>query len=307
MLRHLIFLLRLAITLSLVVIAVILGAALWDSYMLAPWTRDGKVLAQVVDVAPEIPGTIVSVPVSDGQFVHRGQVLYVIDPTRFRLALSDADARLAAARATFAQAKIDARRRQGLDGVVSAEAQQQYAMQQQVAAARLDAARTARDVAALNLTRATLYSPVNGYITHLRTRVGDYATTGKPLVAVIDADSFWVNGYFEETKLARIHVGEVARIKLMAYPTPLTGHVESIGRGIANPDDNSTARGLPTVNPVFTWVRLAQRVPVRIGIDSVPRGVTLVSGLTASVAVGSAATAPAHLRARLLRWLRDHL
>ncbi len=307
MLRHLIFLFRLAFTLALIALAVWLGAALWDSYMLAPWTRDGKVLAQVVDIAPEVSGTIIAVPVADGQFVHRGQVLYVIDPTRFQLALANARAKLAAATETFAQAKIDAHRRQGLDGVVSAEAQEQASMRQQVAAASLDATRVARDVAALNLARATLYSPVNGYVTHLRTRVGDYANIGQARIAVIDADSFWINGYFEETKLTRVYVGDVARIKLMAYPTPLNGHVESIGRGIADPDDNTTVRGLPTVNPVFTWVRLAQRVPVRIAIDSVPKGVTLVSGMTASIAVGPAATAPDHLRTRLLRWLRDRL
>ena len=307
MLRHLIFFFRLAFTLALVAVAFILGAALWDSYMLAPWTRDGKVIAQVVDIAPEVAGTIVAVPVTDGEFVHRGQPLYVIDPTRFQFALAQANANLAAARATFDQAKTDAHRRQGLNGIVSADAQQQYAMRQQVAAAKLASAKVAQNVAALNLARATLYSPVNGYVTQLRTRVGDYATIGQPRVAVIDADSFWVNAYFEETKLARVHVGEVARVKLMAYPTPLTGHVAFIGRGISDPDDATSPRGLPTVNPIFTWVRLAQRVPVHIAIDSVPGGVTLVSGLTASVAVGPAATAPNHLRTRLLRWLRDRL
>jgi multidrug resistance efflux pump len=144
-------------------------------------------------------------------------------------------------------------------------------------------------------------------VTHLRLRVGDYANVGQPRVAIVDSDSFWVTGYFEETKLRRIHVGDPARIRLMAYDAPVLGHVESIGRGISDPNDQISSRGLPTVSPIFTWVRLAQRVPVRIVIDQIPPGIELVAGLTASISLGTDATPRQTPQGRLLTWLEDNL
>ncbi len=161
-------------------------------------------------------------------------------------------------------------------------------------------------MAKLNQQRATVFAPVNGYVTHLRLRSGDYANTGQARVAIIDADSFWVGGYFEETKVKRIHVGDPARIKLMGYDVPVVGHVESFGRGISDLNDATNAQGLPTVNPIFTWVRLAQRIPIRIALDKVPADVVLVAGMTASVSVGTDAAA-ARPRGRLLGWLQDNL
>jgi multidrug resistance efflux pump len=296
--------LRIATTLLMVGLTVMLAIGLWTTYMLAPWTRDGKVLAQVVNIAPEVSGTIVSLPVADNQFVHKGDVLFVIDPTRFRLAVDQAQASVDAARQQQQQRASDAKRRQGLTGVVSAEEQETTANTAAVAGSNLAGALAALDVARLNLQRSTLYAPVNGYVTQLRLRVGDYANAGQPRISVVDSDSFWLTGYFEETKLHAIKVGDSARIKLMAYDTPLTGHVDSIGRGISDPNDASNARGLPEVNPIFTWVRLAQRVPVRIAIDKVPEGVVLVSGLTASISVGS----DEHITpGRLVSWLEDNL
>ncbi|HEY2132940.1 MAG TPA: HlyD family secretion protein [Acetobacteraceae bacterium] len=296
--------LRIATTLLMVGLTVMLAIGLWSAYMLAPWTRDGRVLAQVVNIAPEVSGTIVSLPVADNQFVHKGDVLFVIDPTRFRLAVEQAQASVDAARQQQQQRVADAKRRQGLNGVVSAEEQETFANTAAVAGSNLAGALAALDVAKLNLQRSTLYAPVNGYVTQLRLRVGDYANAGQPRIAVVDSDSFWLTGYFEETKLHAIKVGDPARIKLMGYDTPLAGHVDSIGRGISDPNDASNSRGLPTVNPIFTWVRLAQRVPVRIAIDKVPDGIVLVAGLTASISIGPGNDVPP---GRLVSWLEDNL
>jgi multidrug resistance efflux pump len=298
---------RLVITLAMVAAAGYLLVALWRTYILAPWTRDGRVQVQVVDVAPEVFGTIVEVPVHDNQFVHKGDELFAIDPVRFRLAIAQAQAEVDTARQQLQLRNSDARRRQGLTGVVSAEEQERFANTAAVAQATLAGAQAALDIARLNLTRSVLYSPVNGYVTHLRLRVGDYASAGQSRIAVVDSDSFWVTGYFEETKLRQVHLGDPARVKLMAYDAPVLGHVESIGRGISDPNDQINTRGLPMVNPIFTWVRLAQRVPVRIAIDTVPPGVELVAGLTASVAVGAEAESAGTPRGRLIGWLEDNL
>jgi multidrug resistance efflux pump len=305
--RFLGLLLRVLVTMAMVAVAVVLGVALWRSYMLAPWTRDGRVLAQVVDVAPEVSGTIIEVPVTDNQFVHKGDVLFVLDPERFRLAIAQAQAQVDSARLQQQLRQSDVRRRQGLTGIVSAEEQERIASTAAVAASSLEGAEAALALAKLNLERSILHAPANGYVTHLRLRVGDYANAGQPRLALIDADSFWISGYFEETKIAAIHVGDVARIKLMGYDATLGGHVESFGRGISDVNDAANSQGLPTVNPIFTWVRLAQRIPVRIAIDSIPNGIVLSAGMTASVSVGPDAVAPSTPRGRLLSWLRDNL
>lgn len=308
--RYTLQILRFLATLTAVVVAGWLGVMLWESYMLAPWTRDGRVIAQVVGVAPEVPGTITEVRVRDNQFVHRGDVLFVIDPVRFRLAIREAQSHLDAARHQEDLHQSDVRRRLGLTGIVSAEEQERVQSTAAVSGAALSGAEAELDVAKLNLQRSVLYSPVDGWVTHLRVRVGDYATVGKAVVSVVDANSFWVDGYFEETKLAHISVGDPARIKLMGYRQPLLGHVESIGRGISDPDDQVNARGLPTVNPVFTWVRLAQRIPVHVDIDKVPDSVHLAAGLTASISIGPEEmdrAADTSLRGRLYTWLRDRL
>ncbi len=305
--RYFLHFFRLAVTLVAVAVACILLLALWRAYMLAPWTRDGRVLAQVVDVAPEVSGTVAAIAVHDNQSLHKGDALFAIDPVRFQLAVSQAQAQVDAAQQELKLRMSDARRRQGLTGVVSAAEQEQFTNTAAVARATLAGAEAALDVAKLNLARSVLTAPANGYVTQLRLRVGDYATAGQPRIAIVDSDSFWVMGYFEETKLRHIHVGDPARIRLMAYDTPVLGHVESIGRGISDPNDQINSRGLPTVNPIFTWVRLAQRVPVRIAIDRVPPGIELVAGLTASISVGAEAAPATGPRGRLLAWLEDNL
>ncbi len=296
-------LVRVALTLAVVAAALVLGSALWRTYMLSPWTRDGRVRAYVIDIAPEVSGTVVSVPVRDNQVVRRGEPLFAIDPSRFRLAIAEAQARVASAREDLRLRQSDAARRAGLAGIVSAEERERYASTAATSQASLDAAQAQLDVARLNLARATLYAPANGYVTNLLLRVGDYVTAGQPRLALIDSDSFWIYGYFEETKLGGIRVGDPARIKLMGYRPLLGGHVESIARGINDQNSSPDRQGLQDVNPVFTWVRLAQRIPVRVHIDRVPAGIVLAAGMTCSVDVGPEAGRDG----RLTTWLQDHL
>jgi multidrug resistance efflux pump len=287
----------------MVAVAALLVTALWQRYMLAPWTRDGRVRAEVVDIAPEVSGTVVDVPVSENQLVHRGDVLFTLDPVRFKLAIAQAQAAVDGAKEQLQLSLSDAKRRQGLTGVVSAEEQERTRTSATVASAQLEAAQAALDVAKLNLERSVLRSPVNGYVTNLRLRVGDYANATQPKVAVIDADSFWISGYFEETKLSKIHVGDPARIKLMGFTPTLTGHVDTIARGINDRNSTPDSLGLQDVNPIFTWVRLAQRIPIRIHIDTVPDGVILAAGTTCTISVGGDAEPATGPVGRLKQWL----
>ena len=259
---------------------------MWKHYAQTPWTRDGRVRADVVQIAPDVSGPVISVAVRDNQWVNRGDVLYAIDPRWLRLAVASAQADVESKRHEMLMRQDAAHRRTLIKNAISSEDVQQTGSAANVAAANYHGALAALDLAELNLAHATVRAPVSGYVTHLRLRPGDYATAGETKVAIVDAHSFWVVGYFEETKLRHIRVGDAAQIVLMGYDPVITGHVESIGRGIGDSNDETGGLGLPDVEPTFSWVRLAQRVPVRIHIDRLPEGVELVAGLSASVAVG---------------------
>jgi multidrug resistance efflux pump len=268
------------------VIAAAFSWSMWRVYVEAPWTRDGTVRAYVVTIAPQVAGEIVKLPVADNQFVHKGDLLMVIDPTDYKIAVDLAEAAVEHAQVTAHNAEREAQRRQELTKLaVTKEEKQTYesnaiadqATYQQVVA-NLNQAR-------VNLQRTEIRSPVNGYVTNLLAQLGDYATVGKNLISLVDADSFWVDGYFEETNVDRIHNGDPATIKLMGYPQIVRGHVNSIARAINVANAQPNDLGLATVNPIFTWVRLAQRIPVRIHIDQVPEGVHLVEGMTATVQI----------------------
>ncbi|MFG1204194.1 HlyD family secretion protein [Xanthobacter aminoxidans] len=274
------------LTLAVVCVASILGWRMWETYMTTPWTRDGTVRAYVVAVAPQISGRIVELPVKADQFVHKGDLLMVIEPSDYQNALASAEASVAHAKADLENKKAEAERRTKLSAIAASEEEKQsFAASADMAVAAYQQALADRDQAKLNLSRTRIVSLVNGYVTNLLTQVGDYGTSGQRALSVVDSDSFWVDGYFEETVLSGIHVGDKAKVALMAYPTPLTGHVTGIGRGIAIPNVAPDVSGLASVNPVFTWVRLAQRVPVRIALDPVPPSVTLSAGLTATVTI----------------------
>jgi multidrug resistance efflux pump len=341
------------ISLAAVALAIWLGRAMWSAYMAAPWTRDGTVRAYIVTMAPEVSGRIVQLPVADNQLVPKGDLLMLIDPTSYRIAVHQGEAALRQAQANaenidaqiaVQEAEIAASgaqvkqaeaalkfseqewvRYQALArqqfGTVEREQQTASALRQDEAALekvraalavdqrRIEVLKAQRssaeatiaqvtaqlDQARVDLERTRIVSTVNGYVTNLLAQVGDYANVGQKEISVANADSFWVDGYFEETILEPIHVGDPAEIKLMGYRQILRGHVDSIARAIDVANAQPNGQGVATVNAIFTWVRLAQRIPVRIHIDQVPQGVVLAAGMTATVQINSGASpAPKH-------------
>ena len=278
--------LRFGLTAVAVVAAVAVGMHLWAYYMDAPWTRDGHVRADVVQVAPDVSGFVTDVLVHDNQRVQRGDVIFRIDRARFELALRQADAIVAGRRASLVQTNADLNRYRALtDLATSQQKQEQVLATQQEAQASYDQAVADRGVAQLNLDRSEVHASVNGIITNMDLRPGAYVTAGHGVMALVDTDTLRVEGYFEETKLPRIHVGDPVRIRLMGDARPLTGHVESMAAGIEDRDRSQGTNLLANVNPTFNWVRLAQRVPVRIVLDDIPDRALLVTGRSATVEV----------------------
>ncbi|CAH2900863.1 MAG: Tetrapartite efflux system, membrane fusion component FusE-like =_ FusE of FusABCDE system [uncultured Paraburkholderia sp.] len=267
------------------IVAVLLGRVLWVHYMDEPWTRDGRVRAEIVNVAPDVSGAVVDLPVKDNQMVRKGDLLMQIDPSHYEIAVEQAQAAVAARKAELQMRRDDAKRRADMDSlVVSKENQENATHTASAAEAAYQQALAALDAAKLNLARTRVVSPVDGYVTNLNVFRGDYATAGAAKLAIVDSHSFWVYGYFEETKLPHVHIGDKAEVRLMSGGT-LEGHVESISRGIYDRDNPQSRELLADVNPTFNWVRLAQRVPVRVRIDSVPDGVVLAAGITCTVVV----------------------
>ena len=281
------------ITAAAVAVAGALSWAMWQAYMGAPWTRDGTVRAYVVTMAPQIAGQIVQLPVADNQFVHKGDLLMVIDPTNYKIAVSLAEAAVQQTQANTQNVEREAQRRQELSNLaVTTEEKQTYEANAVVAQAQYQQALANLDQARVNNERTQIRSPVNGWVTNLLAQLGDYATVGNNVISLVDADSFWVDAYFEETNIASIRIGDPASVKLMGYRQIVRGHVGSIARGINVPNAQPNGQGLATVNPIFTWVRLAQRIPVRIHIDDVPDGVRLAAGMTATVQIDAPARPP---------------
>jgi RND family efflux transporter MFP subunit len=277
---------RFAITGVAVLAAIVVGYQLWVYYMDEPWTRDGRVRADVVVVAPDVSGFVTEVLVRDNQRVRRGDVLFRIDRARFELALQQAEAVVAGRRAAMDQATLDLVRYHALStDAVSQQKQEEVRAAHLVAKAAYEQAVADRGVAQLNLDRSEVHASVNGTITNMDLRPGTYVTAGKGVMALVDSDTLRVEGYFEETKLSRIHVGDPVSIHLMGDNTRLTGRVESIAAGIEDRDRSAGSNLLASVNPTFNWVRLAQRVPVRISLDNLPPNIVLVSGRTATVEI----------------------
>ncbi|CAN0620084.1 putative membrane fusion protein YdhJ [Burkholderia multivorans] len=267
------------------IVAILIGRSLWVHYMDDPWTRDGRVRAEVINVAPDVSGAVVELPVRDNQFVKKGDLIMQIDPSHFQIAVEQAQAAVAARRAELQMRRDDAARRADLDAlVVSKENRENAAHNASGAEAQYQQAVAALDAAKLNLERTRVVAPVDGYITNLQVFKGDYAISGQAKLAIVDSHSFWVYGYFEETKLPRVKVGSQAEMRLMSGGV-MKGHVESISRGIYDRDNPQSRDLIADVNPTFNWVRLAQRVPVRIKIDEVPEGVLLSAGTTCTVII----------------------
>ena len=339
------------LTLGTVTLAGLLGWGMWEAYMGTPWTRDATVRAYVVTMAPEVAGRIVELYVVDNKLVHKGDLLMVIDPTNYSIAVSQADAAVQQAQASVqnvdaqlsvqeaqinaSQAALDQAQavlvfaqqqatryqtlaKSGYGTVQNAEQftsqlhQQEGAVhsalenhnlamrqveslkaQRKSAEATLAQAKAQLSQAQVNLERTRILSPVDGYVTNLLAQLGDFVNAGVNTISLVDANSFWVDGYFEETNLAPIRVGDPAQVKLMGYSQIMRGHVDSIARAINVANAQAAGQGVANVNPIFTWVRLAQRIPVRIHIDEVPPGIVLSAGMTATVDIEDRGRAPA--------------
>ncbi|MHC2335387.1 efflux RND transporter periplasmic adaptor subunit [Bradyrhizobium sp. USDA 4454] len=282
---------RFALTGLIVLVALWAGYKLWDYYFDAPWTRDGHVRADVVPVAPDVSGFVSEVLVRDNQQVKKGDVLFRIDRARYEIALKQAEAVREGKRATLDNANADLKRYSALTPgvVVSTQRMDQVVAIQGSAQAAYDQAFADVALAKLNIERSEVRASVSGIVTNNELRPGAYLTPGKGVMALLDSDTLHVQGYFEETKLQRIHVGDPVNVRLMGSSRALLGKVESVAAGIEDRDRSNGSTLLANVNPTFNWVRLAQRVPVRIALDRADERNQLVAGATATVEVlGSA-------------------
>ena len=334
---------RVLVTLLITAAAIIAARHLWLHYMEKPWTRDARVRATILNIAPDISGPITTLPIRDNQPIRAGDLLFTIDTDRYQLALTRAQLAAATTQAAiktaqdtvqaardnhktaqdnakaaqdnldYQQHELDRQRRlretnantqEDLDraqNAVTIATNAHTAAQNAITAARnaittaQNAVTTAEhahrqslaaiDAAQLDITRANVRSPINGIITNLQLNPGDYATAGKPVLAIVNTDTLYIAGYFEETKMPHIHPGAPVTIELMGYKTPLRGHVESIAPAIADRDNTQNPDLVANVNPTFSWVRLAQRIPVRITLDKIPDDIHLTAGMTATVII----------------------
>ncbi len=283
--RWLKLVLRVLITVSMVLVAAFGARWLWIHYNVEPWTRDGRIRADVAQISPDVNALVTEVHVEDNQIVHAGDVLLALDKSRYELAVKQAEAAIAADEAALAQAIRENRRNEALETLVTGEQTEQGAARVAELRAQLRAAVVQRDVARLNLARTTVIAPVNGVATNVNVQPGDYAAVGRPLLALLNSNSIRVEGYFEETKLPRIRLGDLAIVHVMGLDADLHGTVESIAAGIEDRERGASSTGLANINPTFSWVRLAQRVPVRIRLESVPEDVRLIAGRTVTVSI----------------------
>jgi multidrug resistance efflux pump len=276
---------RVLLTVVLLVAAGLLSYDLASYYLYSPWTRDARIRADVVTVAPDVSGWVDDIRVRNNQFVHKGDVLLVIDQDRYRLALANAEAAVAATNAQYLMLLDQYQRRSKLSpGVtVTLEDLDNARRQSETAAANYQQAIASRDTAALNLRRTEVRASVNGFITNLNLAKGTYASQGQPVMALIDSDSYRVEAYFEETKIPHIKSGATAEVYLMDGSPALQGTVVGIAMGITDQDNPNGPQLLSSINPTFTWVRLAQRIPVGIHLTHVPPGVLISAGMTCTV------------------------
>ena len=276
---------RIIVTLILVVFAVLAAQWMWKHYQVEPWTRDGRVRADVVEVSPDVSGLITGVFVADNAPVHKGQRLFELDKPRYAVALEQASAILQSQSTALGQARREDARNRKLGDLVPAETVEEGASKVAQLQAAVAQAQAGVDAAKLNLDRTTVYAPVDGTVANVDLHPGDYLAAGHAALGLVDVASLHVDGYFEETKLARIHVGDRADVQLVGDKRLLKGHVVSLSPGIEDRERGPSGDLLPNVNPTFSWVRLAQRIPVRIHLDQTPPDATLISGRTATVIV----------------------
>ena len=281
-------------TLNLALIAIVGWYAYqaYEEYFNTPWTRDGQVRGNVIQIAPRVSGMVTNIAVIDNQFVHREDLLFKLDPEPFEIAIAQAGANLKRARISSKAAMIEYDRLQDIftkdPGAVSQKDLNRREANYLESLSQIDVVTETLRGAKLNLSYTQVYAPVDGYVSNVDFQIGTQSVANTPILALVERDSFWVFGYFRESQISKFKIGDPARVTLMAYPDlPLEGRVESLGWGIAPSDGNTGVKLLPSIKPVFQWIRLAQRIPVRIKLEHIPQGVELRFGLTASVMVMS--------------------
>ncbi|TWI55696.1 RND family efflux transporter MFP subunit [Pseudomonas duriflava] len=280
---------RVVITIGVVLLAIGAGLWLWRFYMLSPWTRDARIRADVVVVAPDVAGWVTNLAVEDNQLVKKGDLLLEIDRERYQASLAHARAVADTRKQQMHLRESEAARRNRLGtSAISAEDRENARINAAVARSQYQEALTDVRLAELNLARSRVVAPREGRITNLRFAEGNYVRTGEAVMALVDTHSFYVMAYFEETKIPHIHIGDSVSVTLMSHSAPLTGRVASISSGITDSNSSPDEQLLAEVQPTFNWVRLAQRIPVRIELEEVPPNIHLSAGMTASVSVQDA-------------------
>lgn len=281
-------------TLNLALIALVAWYAYqaYQEYFNNPWTRNGQVRGNVIQIAPRVSGMVTKIAVIDNQFVPQGDLLFTLDPEPFEIAVAQADANLKRARISSRAAKIEYDRLQDIfkrdPGAVSQKDLNRREANYLESLSQIDVVTETLRGAKLNLSYTRVFAPVDGYVSNVDFQIGTQSVANTPILALVESESFWVFGYFRESQIGKFSIGDQARVTLMAYPDlPLEGRVESLGWGIAPSDGNTGVKLLPSIKPVFQWIRLAQRVPVRIKLEHIPEGVELRFGLTASVMIMS--------------------
>jgi len=262
----------------------------FEDYIHNPWTRDGQVRGHVIQVAPRVSGMVTKISVIDNQFVRQGDPLFEIDPEAFEIAIAQAQANLKRAEISSDASKIEYDRLLEIfnkdAGAVSQKDLNRREANYLQSLSQIDVTRETLRNAQLNLSYTRVHASVDGYVSNIDFQIGSQAIANTPILALVDSNSFWVFGYFRESEIGKFRIGDPARVTLMAYPDqPLRGTVESLGWGIAPADGNTGYNLLPSIKPVFQWIRLAQRIPVRIKLDEIPPDVELSFGLTASVMI----------------------
>lgn len=277
--------LRILFTIVVVVMAVFAGRWVWTDYMHTPWTRDGRVRADIVTVAADVSGWVTTLNVKDGQIVKKGQLLFSVDNKRYQAALEKSKANTEGALLAWELAKHKYNRREALNNqkAISEEGLELTRINRNIAKANYDLAKTEQALAQLNVDRTDIVAPVSGQVINLNLRQGNYIGQGVSVFAIVKSDSFYVTGYFEETKVPLIHQNQAAKITLLGGGQKLSGHVVSVGKAIANTNTQSNSQLLPQVQQTFNWVRLSQRIPVDIQLHTLPKGIQLSAGMTVTI------------------------
>ncbi|MBB1342889.1 HlyD family secretion protein [Pseudoalteromonas sp. SR45-6] len=277
--------LRIMLTIVVIIAAIFAGRWVWTDYMHTPWTRDGRIRADIVTIVPDVSGWVTKLNVKDGQQVAKGELLFSVDQQRYQAAYDKSKANTNNSLYSWELAKHKYERRKALNTqqAISEESLEATRISTEIAKANYDLAKADQTVAQLNLSRTQVTAPVAGPIINLNLRQGNYVAQGMPVFAIVQSDSFYVTGYFEETKIPLIHTNQKATIELLSDTKPLTGQVVSIGKAIANINTQSNNQLLPQVQQTFNWVRLSQRIPVDIKLDALPEGIQLSAGMTATI------------------------